>query len=244
MAEEDTPGGRTDAGSDAPRTGAADRIADHVAEIWRQHCGADPGAQADIADTWREQVGSVLADSGLQLLFFRPSGDSLRDGNRLRDLLTARGIPRAAIRLLEEAADKPARDKLLADCRNATVAVLIAPTPVGIPGEVRDAVAPHLIGVHSMQVSHGQQGSPVDGEAGRQSATAPGDLTWHQGSTPVGHDLRWTTVRQKPQLISGLVDFPQANPLDGASRPTQARGRGRPGPRPASGPSRSRPAGP
>jgi hypothetical protein len=115
-----------------------------------------PGAEAilgraadNITGLWRKARGP-----GLQLVILdrdHPASDeSLRDGHRLGDLLAARGVPRAAVRLLQDVPGKSGQDRLLADCLEGNVAVLVIPSPV-VSDDFRTAVTPHLSAVHLLR---------------------------------------------------------------------------------------------
>lgn len=111
---------------------AADRIAEH------HHAHADrlyPGS--DVPGTFQ----LVCMDLGT------PHGADGRSYGRLRDLLTARGVPARKIRFIHEAPTSQAREELFAACRDGRVSVLIgssAKSGVGVNVQLRLSSVVHV----------------------------------------------------------------------------------------------------
>jgi N12 class adenine-specific DNA methylase len=120
--------------------GKIDAAADRIAIIWKSH--RDRGYPAASGQD------SAIAGS-LQLVFcdLGTPGDGWNVYSELRDQLTARGLPRAAIRFVHEARTDRDKGELFAACRAGRVAVLIGSTEkmgVGTNVQARAVALHHL----------------------------------------------------------------------------------------------------
>jgi hypothetical protein len=95
---------------------------------------------------------------GVQLVVLDPFEGRLLDGSRLCDLLTDRGLSRDTMRLWQDVAAQGGEDRLLADCRNGDVAVLIVASPA-VLSELQDSVKAYVAGAHFVRFP----GEPVAG---------------------------------------------------------------------------------
>ena len=112
--------------------------ADRITAIWRAHRD----------DAYRAPGGTPYPVRGsLQLVFcdLGTPGPAWNAYDELRDQLTARGLPRAAVRFVHEAKTDTDLARLFAACRSGHVAVLIGSTEkMGVGTNVQDrAVALH-----------------------------------------------------------------------------------------------------
>jgi hypothetical protein len=127
---------------DLPMTvpGKIEAAADRIAELWR--------ARRD--DTYRAPDGrDALIRGSLQLVFcdIGTPGDNWNVYDELRDQLTARGLPREAVRFVHDAKTDRDKGELFAACRAGTVAVLVGSTEkmgVGTNVQFRAIALHHL----------------------------------------------------------------------------------------------------
>jgi hypothetical protein len=176
-----------DVGGTAPDAEAMlDRVAGDIAGLWRK--ARNPGLQLVILD--RDHP---------------PSDESLRDGHRLSDLLAARGVPPAAVRLLQDAPGKSDQNRLLADCLEGNVAVLVIPSPV-VSDDFRAAVTPHLSAVHLLR-GRREYGAPARSPGGSSAAR------WYEVTVADADSMRWSLPGRKPalmeQIMSGTGNSPR-----------------------------------
>ncbi|WP_367652624.1 N-6 DNA methylase [Rhodococcus pyridinivorans] len=133
------------------------RAADTIAEVYRSHRDRDYGSNSSGA------LQLVLCDLGT------PKPHDASTYGRLRNLLTARGVPAERIRFVHEATTPKAREALHAECRDGSVSVLIGSTPkVGIGTNIQTRLAAvHLVA---------PPWRPSDVEQGLGRAFRPGNL--------------------------------------------------------------------
>ena len=160
-------------------------------------------AADDITERWRK-----ASSPGLQLVILDrenpPSDESLRDGHRLRDLLAARGVPLSAIRLLQDAPGKSDQDRLLTDCREGNVAVLVIPSPVA-SDDFRAAVTPRLSAVHLLR-GRREHAAPAPGPAGSFAGR------WYPVTVADADSMRRSLADRKQALIDQIMSDTGGSP--------------------------------
>lgn len=208
------------AGSDGSPAAAAG-----ITEVNVSSAEGPLGKLAEAADHIADLLSQERGRGLLHVVFDdRGRGDAPDRHGQLRQLLSARGVSWAGIRLLRDA-----EPELSADCRNGAVTVLIASSEqAGVAAAVTRG---RQIGIHHLDV-------PRDGLAARQreqlmsTARAAAPLAFRYFTAGTFDELRWAAFDRKKEFIDQVMrgtpdireygalgaapvqaSFPGANPL-------------------------------